>query len=81
MMAPLAREAGVALEVTAPDGPVPIRGDRDDLMRLGENLVQNAVKYGKDGGALRFSSPARTGARASASAISAAASRRSTCRA
>ncbi len=49
MMAPLAREAGVALEVTAPDGPVPIRGDRDDLMRLGENLVQNAVKYGKDG--------------------------------
>ncbi len=50
-------------------------------MRLGENLVQNAVKYGKEGKRVEIVVAREEGARASASAISGAASRRSTCRA
>ncbi|KQP51947.1 ATP-binding protein [Methylobacterium sp. Leaf108] len=46
---PLARDRGVALAVSAPDAPYPILGDRDELLRVVENLVENAVKYGGGG--------------------------------
>jgi two-component system phosphate regulon sensor histidine kinase PhoR len=44
-----ARERGVELRASAPEGPMTIRGDRDDLLRLVENLVENAVRYGREG--------------------------------
>jgi two-component system phosphate regulon sensor histidine kinase PhoR len=44
-----ARERGVVLEVSLPDEPMTIRGDRDDLLRLVENLVENGIRYGRDG--------------------------------
>ncbi len=47
---PLADEREVALSFTAPPGGVVVPGDRDDLMRVAENLVENAIKYGQDGG-------------------------------
>ncbi|CAO4146218.1 histidine kinase [Methylorubrum thiocyanatum] len=50
MQAPLARERGVALTVERPDIPLPVLGDRDELLRVVENLVENAVKYGNSGG-------------------------------
>ncbi len=46
---PLAREAGVAVEVHAPD-MAEIHGEADELARLVENLVENAIKYSADGG-------------------------------
>ena len=47
---PLARERQVAIDVDLPDAPVTIAGDREELLRLFENLVENALKYGASGG-------------------------------
>jgi len=46
---PMATDAGVDICLTAPAEPVIVPGDRDELLRVVENLVENAVKYG-DGG-------------------------------
>jgi two-component system phosphate regulon sensor histidine kinase PhoR len=46
---PLARERGVVLTLET-DGPHPVPGERDELLRVVENLVENAVKYGGSGG-------------------------------
>lgn len=50
MQAPLAQERGIALSVERPQGPLPVLGDRDELLRVVENLVENALKYGGSGG-------------------------------
>lgn len=46
----MARERNVTLRLSMPDQPVMVAGDRDELLRLMENLVENAIKYGKRGG-------------------------------
>jgi two-component system phosphate regulon sensor histidine kinase PhoR len=45
-----ATEAGVTVNLALPDGEVPATGDRDELYEVFENLIENAVKYGGDGG-------------------------------
>lgn len=45
-----ASERKVRIEVTAPATPAMIRGDRDDILRLAENLIENAIRYGREGG-------------------------------
>jgi two-component system phosphate regulon sensor histidine kinase PhoR len=45
----LARDRGVEVKVTAPAGPVTALGDRDELLRVFENLVENALKYAASG--------------------------------
>jgi two-component system phosphate regulon sensor histidine kinase PhoR len=50
MLSPLARERGVVIEAELPDRPVHVLGDRDELLRVIENLIENAVKYGESGG-------------------------------
>jgi two-component system phosphate regulon sensor histidine kinase PhoR len=45
----MARERGVDVAITAPADGVIVRGDRDELVRLFENLVENALKYGASG--------------------------------
>jgi two-component system phosphate regulon sensor histidine kinase PhoR len=45
----LARERGVEVVVSAPEQPVVVPGDRDELVRVFENLVENALKYGASG--------------------------------
>jgi len=47
---PLARERQVAIDIDLPELPVLIAGDREELLRLFENLVENALKYGASGG-------------------------------
>src|SRR6188472_3348978 len=47
---PLARERQVEVETQLPDTPVLIAGDREELLRLFENLIENALKYGASGG-------------------------------
>jgi two-component system phosphate regulon sensor histidine kinase PhoR len=48
-LAPLAAESDVVLSVTAPE-PVIVAGQRDELLRVAENLVENAIKYGASPG-------------------------------
>jgi two-component system phosphate regulon sensor histidine kinase PhoR len=52
---PLARERQVAIDIDLPELPVPIAGDREELLRLFENLVENALKYGASGGKVMVS--------------------------
>lgn len=45
----LARDREVAIEVDAPTAPLVVNGDRDELIRLFENLIENGLKYGASG--------------------------------
>jgi two-component system phosphate regulon sensor histidine kinase PhoR len=47
---PLARERQVVVEIDLPETAVMIAGDREELLRLFENLIENALKYGASGG-------------------------------
>ncbi|WP_425463675.1 ATP-binding protein [Methylobacterium oryzihabitans] len=50
-LGPLALERGVAIAFEADGaGPHAVLGDRDEILRVAENLIENAVKYGGDGG-------------------------------
>lgn len=52
-LTPLAAERAVVLEPAIPRGSVLVRGDRDELIRVVENLVENGIKYGQSGGRVR----------------------------
>jgi len=45
----LALDRNVAIEITPPADPMIVLGDRDELTRVFENLVENALKYGASG--------------------------------
>ena len=45
----LARDRRVEIKVTSPPDAVMVLGDRDELIRALENLVENALKYGAAG--------------------------------
>ncbi len=47
---PLAAERGTILALALPERSCTVLGDRDELLRVFENLIENAIKYGKDGG-------------------------------
>jgi two-component system phosphate regulon sensor histidine kinase PhoR len=49
-LALMARERNVNLRLSLPEQPVKVAGDRDELLRLMENLVENAIKYGRKDG-------------------------------
>jgi two-component system phosphate regulon sensor histidine kinase PhoR len=51
----LARERGVEIVLRMSDEPVFVAGDRDELLRVIENLVENAIKYGESGGRVEVS--------------------------
>lgn len=46
----LARESGVKIEFDVPEQPLEIAGERDELVQVFENLLENACKYGASGG-------------------------------
>ncbi len=48
-MQPVAADSGVEIERRFAKGPFQIRGMRDELVQVIENLVENACKYGKSG--------------------------------
>ena len=59
-LTPLAREHRVDIILDA-DGPFMVTGDRDELLRVAENLVENAVKYGESGGRVEVALTRRDG--------------------
>ncbi|MBY5405057.1 phosphate regulon sensor histidine kinase PhoR [Rhizobium leguminosarum] len=48
-LVPLATDVGVAINLHLPDGKVEVLGDRDELVQVFENLMENACKYGQEG--------------------------------
>ena len=80
----LARDRGVTVHVAAAPALI-VPGDRDELVRVFENLVENALKYGAAGKRVDITlreavSPDGGRKRRSTSAITGRASRPSTCR-
>ncbi|HEV7277118.1 MAG TPA: ATP-binding protein [Devosiaceae bacterium] len=45
-----ARAAEVALNLAVPPEPQPVTGERNELYEVFENLIDNAIKYGAEGG-------------------------------
>ncbi len=52
---PLAGDLDVAIETKLPGGPMRLRGDRDELVQVFENLAENALKYGASGKRIEIS--------------------------
>jgi len=46
---PLARERNVEIKIDCPPEALTVRCDRDELIRVFENLIDNALKYGASG--------------------------------
>ncbi|SIR14635.1 two-component system, OmpR family, phosphate regulon sensor histidine kinase PhoR [Rhizobium sp. RU35A] len=46
---PLAQDLGVEIRLHLPAAKVEVMGDRDELVQVIENLVENACKYGQEG--------------------------------
>jgi len=55
---PRLRERSVALDVRVPEELPPVTGDADQLTQVLQNLLDNAVKYGRDGGVVRLEAAA-----------------------
>lgn len=48
-LAPLAAELGVEIRLDLPDDRIEVMGERDELVQVFENLIENACKYGQEG--------------------------------
>ena len=48
-LAPLAADLGVEIKLDLPEDRVEVMGERDELVQVFENLIENACKYGQDG--------------------------------
>jgi two-component system phosphate regulon sensor histidine kinase PhoR len=56
-----ASEEKVAIALAVPDGPATVAGDREELYEVFENLIDNAIKYGADGGKIEIALSSVTG--------------------
>lgn len=50
LLQPIASEAGIALTFAPAPARNRVRGDRDELVQVFQNLIQNAIKYGRPDG-------------------------------
>jgi two-component system, OmpR family, phosphate regulon sensor histidine kinase PhoR len=65
-MQTLAQDRGVQIVFEAPAEPIVVTGDRDELVRVFENLVENALKYGAAGKRVEITVTRTTGSVAEA---------------
>ncbi len=49
-LAPLAQAERISVAVESPPDLPPVTGERDELIQVLQNLIHNAIKYGKPGG-------------------------------
>ncbi len=49
---PLARERQITLAFQDPDEKISVSGDGDELTQVFQNLIQNGIKYGNEGGSV-----------------------------
>ncbi|GIL02224.1 MAG: two-component sensor histidine kinase [Alphaproteobacteria bacterium] len=49
-LAPMAEDLNVAIALNVPERALTVRGERDELIQVAENLIENACKYGQSGG-------------------------------
>jgi two-component system phosphate regulon sensor histidine kinase PhoR len=54
-LGPIAEAAGIVISVETGAAPAIAIGDRDELVQVVENLMQNAIKYGRRGGRVEVS--------------------------
>ncbi|EJF91136.1 phosphate regulon sensor histidine kinase PhoR [Bartonella tamiae] len=54
-LTPLAKQMGVVLALDLPSKTLFVQGRRDDLIQLFQNLIENACKYGQQGGKVDIS--------------------------
>lgn len=47
---PVAEGSGITLTLHREEAPARIRGDREEIVQVLQNLIQNAIKYGSEGG-------------------------------
>jgi two-component system phosphate regulon sensor histidine kinase PhoR len=62
-LTPLAQKAGVSLTLSGLDAEALVRGDHDELAQVFQNLIQNAIKYGRSGGKVEVRLERDAGAR------------------
>lgn len=53
-LTPLAKADGMRIVVECPEPLPPIAGERDELVQLFQNLIHNAIKYGRDNGEVKI---------------------------
>jgi two-component system, OmpR family, phosphate regulon sensor histidine kinase PhoR len=58
---PLAAELKMEVTVDTPEAALTVRGNRDELIQVFENLVENGLKYGQSGGHLEIGVEQATG--------------------
>jgi two-component system phosphate regulon sensor histidine kinase PhoR len=51
----LAKADGITISVDAAEGLPNVAGERDELVQLFQNLIHNAIKYGRDNGQITIS--------------------------
>jgi two-component system phosphate regulon sensor histidine kinase PhoR len=61
VLMPLAAQDGVRIAVEGPPQLPEVLGDRDELVQLFQNLIHNAIKYGRAGGAVTVTLAAEGG--------------------
>jgi two-component system phosphate regulon sensor histidine kinase PhoR len=64
-LAPLARAQSVTMMLEEPPKPLEVIGERDELVQVFQNLVENAIRYGASGGRVDVTVETRPAARPS----------------
>jgi two-component system phosphate regulon sensor histidine kinase PhoR len=60
---PLAEAEGVEIDLSRPPDPGIVAGDRDELVQVFQNLIENAIKYGASGKRVEVTAKCVEGAR------------------
>ena len=54
-LAPLAQADGITISIDAAEGLPKVAGERDELIQVFQNLIHNAIKYGREDGKVAIS--------------------------